>query len=197
MARFVMILLGLFLVSPAVGARSTAAEVRQVSRYCKQVDSYVREHPSAFVNLRRGSGVNNDGDGKWRRWPKARAAEAVDSNGDARLWRRDGKIVFVTFLLQSGSRDWALYVSNYYRLDGTLAKIESELRTFYGNVSVERDWLYRPDGSLISFKARCFKLPGREPAQLDDNFIDIPVPLYPTVAHLPFQSLLRQSAAPN
>ena len=190
-ARFVTPLLGLLLVSSPVLARTTRVEVQLIDRYCKEVDRYVRAHPSAFVNVRQGSGVNNAGNGKWRRWPKARSAEAVDSNGDARLWRRNGKIIFVTFLFQSGSRDWALYVNNYYRPDGTIAKIDSELRTFYGDVSVERDWLYRPDGSLVSFDARCFKLSGHEPAQIDDNFIDKSVPLYQTVAHLPFQRLLR------
>ncbi|MDT7602866.1 MAG: hypothetical protein QOF61_863, partial [Acidobacteriota bacterium] len=86
------------------------------------------------------------------------------------------------------------FILYYFRADGTLAKIESTLNTFYGHVTARREKHFDASGKLLRQTEHFYKLgttrkepnPYGEP----DKFIDEPTPLYKRVSDLPFSHLL-------
>ena len=182
-------LAALVTVAPATGSPGDVSSIRS---YRSKVDAYVRLHKDSFDAVRKDRGPLNDGNGRWQRWPVSSRYDQLDSDAGARIWRRNGVVTLVVFTIQSDSRDWALFASHYYRPDGSLAMLESTLNTFAGEVTVERDWYYAADGSVLDFKSRCYRLGTRERLRPCGDFYDVPVPVYPTVTKLPFHHLLRR-----
>jgi hypothetical protein len=107
----------------------------------------------------------------------------------AYIWSRKGNVVAVGFTFQSGSRDWAHFVTYYFREDGTLAKIHSRLNTFYGGVTAIRDQYYGSNGRLLKTTARFLDMQTQKPKK-NPSFQDEPTPVYLNVRKLPFFKLL-------
>ncbi|HKC62199.1 MAG TPA: hypothetical protein VKB86_01115, partial [Pyrinomonadaceae bacterium] len=93
----------------------------------------------------------------------------------------------------SGSRDWAQFVMYYFREDGTLAKIDSRLNTFYGNLTIKRIQYYDANGKPLKSSVQYFDLQTQKRKRnvRSGDFMDQPAPVYPKVSSLPFYNLLR------
>ncbi len=81
-------------------------------------------------------------------WKRGKAGDD-DPGDDAAVYRVDGKISVVKMAISSESGDWALAVEYYFRTDGSLAFVFSELRTLYGNVREERRLYFSPAGTRL------------------------------------------------
>src|SRR5207247_2086829 len=79
---------------------------------------------------------------KWQKFVSVNALEEFEETtalySIAYNWRRNGKIIETNFTNSSESGDWAMYINHCYRPDGTLARVTSELRTFYGDYIITR-----------------------------------------------------------
>jgi hypothetical protein len=165
-----------------------ATELAAINAYVKQVDRFMKRNDKRS----RTFGDMGDEQRQWREF-KGGVAEGETDPADldevAYVWLRKGKVVAVAFTFQSGSRDWAHFVTHYFREDGTLAKLHSRLNTFYGNVSAIRDKYYSGNGRLLRKTARYLDIETHKPKK-NPNFHDEPIPVYLSVRRLPFYTLL-------
>lgn len=133
---------------------------------------------------------------QWRKFASTaelkKAAESAEANLEQQVyvWTEGGKVIAANFTLQSESGDWALYPIYCFRENGTIAEISSELRTFYGEMLVRRDWKFDSNGRLLESKEKFLDLKTESPKKPDEEFVDEETPLYHKVSDLPFLSLL-------
>jgi hypothetical protein len=162
-------------------------EIRTIDRYVKQLTSYV-ETPSATLEIY--ADVSKTTKPRWRKFRSEKSLEGFRKSNDvyeiAYVWRKNGRVVVVNFTFTSGSGDWAHYVFHRFRGDGSLAKVEAELRTFYGRMSVVRTYYYRRNGELITKRTKYSDMATGKPKKPGDDFYDNKVRIYKTTKRLPF-----------
>lgn len=129
---------------------------------------------------------------KWREFKTKREFDKFEGNPDesAYVWTRTGKVISAAFTFTSQSGDWAHLITYYFREDGSLAKIEAQLNTFYGDVSVVRNQYFNNAGARISNSERILDLKTQKPVKKPANYFDQPVTVFKNVADLPFYKLL-------
>jgi hypothetical protein len=171
------------------------AGIAAIEAYVRQMDAHVRRE------RRRGRlfGDTSDYTGQnarpgWQEFRSKRALERAEVYSAATVWTNGaGSPVVAEFSLSSPSGDWAQYNTYYYRDDGTLAKLYSELRTFMGDVIVIRDRFFDSKGKLLQEKTRYLDLQTRRPKKVAaDSFQDMPIEAYPRTSDLPFYALLKK-----
>ncbi len=174
-------------------------EVAAIESYSQQLDRSVRR--GAFKGRYFADVSSQEAENaqpQWREFNNKRALDRAWSDGktytSAIIWLKAGRTPVVTdFTLSSPSGDWKHDVTNYYRDDGTLAKTQAELRTFYGDVIVLRTRYYSPEGKLLSEKTRYLDLTTRKPKKVKEgDFMNQEPPVYAKTSSLPFYSLLQK-----
>jgi hypothetical protein len=145
--------------------------------------------------------VSSDGENQksqWREFESEAEREKADTgdnlNENAVVWSKDGAVVLASCTFQSPSRDWAHFVSYYFRADGTLAKVRARLNTFYGEMTVIRKRFYNPKGKLLSSSQQFLDLKTQKKKKPGAEFQDDSFPLYRTVRALPFYPMLGKQA---
>ena len=111
----------------------------------------------------------------------------------ASVWRDavTGSLV-VYFFNESPSGDWGHTVTMYYRPGGIIAKLDANLRTFYGRVSVERAKYFDSEGTLLKQTKTFRELESNKLIKKPNmDFIDEPLQCYMKVSELPFYKMLR------
>jgi len=187
-------------LTPALIAPQTRqAEIAAIESYARGLDRHMRRSARAARYFADTSSYERQN--ARARWQEFRTKAALD-----KAWR-DGKTytssnvwlnptgspVVALFTYSSPSGDWAQYVTNYYRSDGTLAKSSSELRTFMGELIVIRERLYDARGKLIREQTRYLDLKTRKPRRVrEGDFMDREAPLYAKTGELPFYNLLKK-----
>jgi hypothetical protein len=181
---------------------SVSSGIAKIEAYCAQLDQYVKSNPKAgriFADV--ASGMSNQSS-KWREFSSEDEREQADDgdnlNQNAIVWLKDDVIAIASCTFQSPSRDWAHYVGYYFRNDGTLAKTDSTLITFYGHVKVVRSSLYDKKGQVLKSSVQYLSLDGKKvkkPDAKDEEFVDEPIPLYHRSQDLPFYNLLKKTTA--
>ena len=175
------------------------AAVRSIDGYTREVDRYVSRHQGEcriFANV--AANKTKEKEDRWREFKTQDARNKADAgdnlNENADVCFKDGKVAAAHFMFQSPSRDWAHFVLYYFRADGTLAKLESTLNTFYGHVTARREKYFDAHGKLLQQTEHFYKLgtTRKEPKPRggSDEFIDEPIPIYQKVSDLPFSNLL-------
>jgi hypothetical protein len=143
------------------------------------------------------SGDDESSTPKWRRFASEKDLndfrDKTETYAIAYNWRRGRKLVQSNFTLFSPSGDWAQYDFYSFRADGTLAKIESELRTFYGDLIVLRDFYFDARGELLRRTVRYRDLNTKRPVAKPngEDFQTSDVIVYKTVRRLPFSALIK------
>lgn len=175
------------------------AEIRQIDKYCKSVDKLSERSTSAHLVF---ADVSQNRKAKWRQFKSERALENFRENTEtysiAYNWLKNRKIVRSNFTLFSGSGDWAQYVYHHFRPDGTLAKAESELRTFHGDMIVTQIFYFDRKGRTLEKTLRYADLKNQKLAKPNDEFIDAhsdflkEVNYYKKTTKLPFSHLLAK-----
>ncbi|MFV0387250.1 MAG: hypothetical protein ACK5NT_00725 [Pyrinomonadaceae bacterium] len=125
----------------------------------------------------------------WRSFKTREEFNAVNDTSpaysSAEIWKIAGKIARAEFTYTSPSGDWVHYVTYTFRKNGGSAIVASELRTFYGNVSVKRTKLFDENGNLLKACEEIRELGSNKPLTLDEDFVDNEVPVYKNVSELP------------
>jgi hypothetical protein len=178
------------------------AEIGRIDAYCKTIDAFVKKNKSPHLVFADASGDNENDKPEWRKFASQKALEKFRETTEtytiAYNWEKNGKIVHSNFTLSSPSGDWAKYVYHYFREDGSLAKAESELRTFYGNFIVIQDLYFDRKGAVLKKTLRYLDLKTQKPKKPSeddilnngDNFKR--ADYYGKTSKLPFASLLKK-----
>jgi hypothetical protein len=183
---------------------SKKAEIRRIDAYCKTIDAFVKKYKSPHLVFADVSDDNEDKP-KWKKYNSEKefekARETVESYDIAYVWRKTGKIIMTNFTLSSPSGDWAKFIYHYFREDGTLAKVESQLNTFYGNFSVVRDIYFDRKGKVLKKTLKYLDLETQKPKKpgkddILDNGNNIEEFYYKKTSNLPFAALLRKKRKP-
>jgi hypothetical protein len=136
---------------------------------------------------------------EWKRFDSEKALEKYrEEKGEtysiAYNWKRQGKLIATNFTDFSPSGDWSQYTFHYFREDGSLAKVEAELRTFYGDYIALRNYYYNDKGKQIKQTTRYLDLNTNKPKKPSKNMMDpnsFKPEIYKTVDKLPFASLVK------
>jgi hypothetical protein len=180
-------------VSAQIGEK---AEIKRIDAYCKTLDSFVKKYKSPHLVFADVSDYNQN-KSLWRKYNSEKefekAREKVESYDTAYVWRKNNKVVMANLTLSSPSGDWAHYIYHYFREDGTLAKIEARLNTFYGNMTVLRWFYFNRKGSLLRKTTKYLDLETQKPKKAgEQDFNDNEVKIFKKTSKLPFNSLLRK-----
>lgn len=174
-------------------------DAASIEIYARGLDGYVKRNARAARYF--ADTASYETENAPARWQEFRTKAALDDawqNGktytSSNVWfSQTGEPVVALFTFSSPSGDWAQYMTNYYRKDGTLAKSSAELRTFMGDIIRINDRLYDDKGKLIKEQTRFLDLKARRPKRVNkDQFMDVEAPLYKSASALPFHNLLRK-----
>ena len=185
--------------------QGTNAQTRQ-ARAAKQIDSYARSIERIIDGRKRPDLVfadtasYDDGKVKWHKFVSIKELEKyrekTETYSIAYSWKRNGRIVATNFTLFSPSGDWAKYVMHYFRGDGSLAKVTSELRTFYGDFVMTRTEYFDPAGRRLKTGTEYRDLKTKKPKKptkdmLAENPMANSDDHYKRVRDLPFAKLVK------
>ena len=122
--------------------------------------------------------------------PKSWHVAAEPQDGDyaaAWVYRVAGNIRKVALSVSDESGDWALYVIYCFREDGSIARREEHLRTFFGKVIRDRVLTYNCKGTVLKETVKFEGMNHKHLKSAPDDFYPRDAPEYPTVAALPFK----------
>ena len=167
----------------------TAPRIVAVEKYTDELDSYAKLNPQArrfFVNTSETQPGN---------WQEVGGEKEIENKSSAVVWMKNGKAVIA--LLSSQAMETSQKVTYYFRDNGTLAKIHSEMFIKAGNMDAVRDRSYDPKTFAILIRdfSRCFNFetsqakPCGDAATLEAKAI----PVYMKTTELPFYALLKKS----
>lgn len=179
-------------------AQAKSAEVKSIDAYCKTVDTIRKKRKTPELVFADTAGMEDDKE-KWRSFASEKALdkfrEKTETYSIAYNWRKAGKIVASNFTLSSPSGDWVKYVYHYFREDGSLARVESELRTFYGDYRVVRVRYFDKNGKELHKTEKFLDLATKQPKKPESGGVmgDDPneVDYYLTTGKLPFAKLVK------
>ena len=177
------------------------AEIKRIEAYCKTIDTFVKRNKNPQFIFADISDYNDDSKAKWRKFSSEKALakfrETTETYSIAYNWRKNGKLIHSNFTLFSPSGDWTQYVYHYFRPDGTLAKVESDMRTFYGDMIVLETIYFDNKGKLLSKTKKYQDLTTQKPKKPSKDFLRDFGELksgedyFKKVSKLPFARLLR------
>jgi hypothetical protein len=199
--NIVLLVMAMAACQLAVYAQKKAGntDIKSIDAYCKSVDAARSRRKAQLVVFADTSDYAAEGDPKWRRFASEKALdkfrETTETYTIALNWEQNGRIVASNITLFSPSGDWAKYVYQYFRPDGSLARAESEVRTFHGEyIAIQRVY-FDPRGKLIRTTTRYQDLFSKKPRKWDPNWGDQStafgdVDYYKSTSKLPFAHLL-------
>lgn len=166
----------------------TAPRIVAVEKYTEELDSYAKLNPQArrfFVNTSETQTGN---------WQEVAGEKEIENKASAIVWMKNDKAVIA--LLSSQAMESSQKVTYYFRDNGTLAKVHSELFIKAGNMEAVRDRSYDPKTFAILIRdfSRCFNFetsqvkPCGDAAALEAKAI----PIYMKTTELPFYALLKK-----
>lgn len=173
------------------------AEIKRIDAYSKRLDALSEKAVEPDVVFADASDYNEKKP-KWRRYSSRKefekARETSEFHNIAFVWRKNGRIVLANFTFDSPSGDWAHFVYHYFREDGTLAKVEAQLNTFNGNMTVLRNFYFDRNGKLLRKTTKYLDLETKKPKNLKEvgDFYDNEVKIFKKTVNLPFASRLRK-----
>jgi hypothetical protein len=175
------------------------AEITSVDAYCKGIDALTKKAKRPdLIFADTSDNTDQNSKPKWRKFPSEKSLEKFREKSEtysiAFNWRRDGKIVASNFTNFSGSGDWAMYIYHCYRVNGKLARVRSELRTFYGDYIVTQTRYFNTRQKQISKTVKYQDLTSHKPKEAshenDRYFTNDDI--FKTTAKLPFADLITK-----
>jgi hypothetical protein len=178
------------------------AEIKRIDAYSKTVDTFVGKNKSPHLIFADASDYSENSKPDWRKFASERVLEKFRETTEtytiAYNWLRKGKLIKANFTLFSPSGDWAQYVYHYFREDGTLAKAESEMRTFNGDLIVIQDFYIDAKGKLLKKTVKYLDLQTQKPIKPTKEFLENNASFindaeyFKKTSRLPFAALLRE-----
>jgi|GEM_PF-1732611 len=171
--------------------KRNTVELTALASYTKSIDQFTKRHPGKMRIFGIIPGEEDKPD-KWAEFQTVRQEVQANLEDSAHVWARERNVVVARFSFTSSSGDWYHFVDYYFRADGTLVKIHTQLNTFAGpdgGISVVCDKFYSSGGKLLHTLTRYLDLKSQTPRKRVE-FMDQPIPDYKTVRDLPFYKLL-------
>jgi hypothetical protein len=185
-------------LAAGVLAQENLTTVKEIDTYCNKIDAAVKrrkEPDRVFAD----SASETSKHEKWKSFASTKALEKFRKRQEvytiAFNWLSGGKVVRSNFTLSSPSGDWAKYVYHWFRADGTLAREESEYRTFMGDFIVIRRRYFDSKGRHLKSSVRFLDLTTGKPKDASEGVMgDDPkeVDYYKKTSELPFAHLLKK-----
>ena len=187
----------LILISLNCAALSQNRAIHQIDAYVKVVESFAKRRGPQLVfadvadfELQRPN---------WKKFNSVKLLEKYREGNDvydsANNWLKNNKLVLSAITLSSPSGDWAKYLRLYYREDGSLAKADSELRTFHGGVIVQQGLYFDRKGKLLKKTLDVFDLATKKRKKPDSSYLSDDQAdddrFYRTTKKLPFAHLIK------
>lgn len=188
-----VILLG---ISAAAQTKPTAA-TRAIDKYVSSIRQWVdsRKEPDLVMADAADADAEKP---EWKRFdsPVAleKAREEKETYTIAFNWKKNGKIVASNFTYFSPSGDWSQYVYHFFREDGTLARVDAELRTFMDDCVIKQRFYFNGTGKRLRKTLSYFDLNTDKPKKRCLGASALKFEYSPTVAKLPFPALAGRSA---
>jgi hypothetical protein len=185
---FFSVLFSLLAFPAALVFAQTAAAVKRLDAESRRIDAFAKKNRRAALVF---ADVSPTEKPEWRRFASEAALEKFRETTEtytiALVWRRQARVVNAVFTLFSESGDWARYDSHYFRADGSVAKVSSELRTFYGDLIILRDFYFDRRGRLLKKTVRYRDLNTKKPVKKPaGDYYDNEIAIYKTTKKLPF-----------
>ena len=197
--RFLAVLACLVFSFVSIPAQS-AKQVKQIDAYRGQLDTFINRNKNRHPVFADVSDYRKDEQAVWKKYGSVdsfkRASKDLESYQIADLWERNERIVVADFSYFTPSGDWAQFAKHYYREDGTLAKVESQLNVFglEGLISVYRNLYFDQKGKLLRKTAKYYDHEAKEWRKADQvHFMDRQLEIYKTTKELPFAALLNKA----
>jgi hypothetical protein len=198
MSRYPILIFVVLMVSLTTAQTKSSTEVRRIDALAKSIDRVAKRSKKLVV----ADTANFDEDKtKWQLFDSEDALEKFRDKTEtytiAYSWKHSGRVIASNFTLFSPSGDWTKYVLHYFRTDGSVGLVRSELRTFYGEFIVKDDRYFDPRGRLIKRTRKYFDLTTGKPKRptnemREDNSSFYRVDYFKKAGDLPFAKLLAQ-----
>lgn len=196
-----VLLIEAFIVSAAFVANAqngAKAEVKSIDAYCKTVDA-IRTRSKLPSSIFADTSDIDVTKPKWRAFSSEKALEDFREDSEtytiAYNWRNRGKIVASNFTHFSPSGDWVKYVYHCFRANGTLARVETDYRTFKGDFKVVRKRYFDRFARRINMSVKYLDLQTDKPKNADSGVLGDDgneVDYYLKTSKLPFGRLLKK-----
>jgi hypothetical protein len=175
-------------------AGQTDKLVKPIEAYARKIEAFVKSEGKPHVIVADVSDYNKSDKAVWKKYTSEdeleKARETEESYTIAYNWKKDGKLVATNFTYSSPSGDWAEYVYYIFREDGSTARAERELRTFMGDLIVNRIYIYDEKGKLLKQTKTFRDLETQKPVKPTDDFQDMEMEIYKSKDNLPFIEIL-------
>ena len=198
MSLYPILIFVVLMVSLTTAQTKSSTEVRRIDALAKSIDRVAKRSKKLVV----ADTANFDEDKtKWQLFDSEDALEKFRDKTEtytiAYSWKHSGRVIASNFTLFSPSGDWTKYVLHYFRTDGSVGLVRSELRTFYGEFIVKDDRYFDPRGRLIKRTRKYFDLTTGKPKRptnemREDNSSFYRVDYFKKAGDLPFAKLLAQ-----
>ena len=197
---FVLLLIAVGLTAVGNAQTSKAAEIKAIDKYCSSIDTIVKKSKGPELVFADTKDYNAERS-MWRKFASEKALEKFrernESYSIAYVWRKAGKVALINFTDFSPSGDWAEYTYTYYRADGTLARAETELRTFQGDFIVIHRRYYDRRGRFLKKTSKYLDLQTKKPKKPTDEIATEEkgwtwANIHMTTAKLPFAKLIKK-----
>lgn len=182
-----------------VAAISIAAQKKPVTKVntVVAIDKYVKtlnniEKKSKEPDIVAADTSDADSDKPvWKKFVSVKALEKAREEKEtytiAYNWKSNGKIVVSNFTYFSPSGDWSQYVYNYFREDGSLARVDSELRTFMDDCVISQKYYFNSKGTRIKKTLAYFDLKTDKPKKRCLGADALKFDFFRSVGKLPFK----------
>jgi hypothetical protein len=199
MSKYKTTVLLIIAIVAGASAQAKPAEIKKIDVLVRTIDRITRGDKIVVADT--ADFDQNKAD--WKLFESENALDKFRESSEtytiAFNWRRDGKIAASNFTLFSPSGDWTKYVFHYFRPDGSLAMVRSELRTFFGEFIVKEDRYFDKRGQLLRKTIKYYDLESGKPKKptkemRDDNPSLYKVDYFTNVNKLPFAKLLSQES---
>lgn len=190
---------------PVLGDRANAQTAKQnavksINTYCKSVDSILKRAKSANPIFADTKDYNSEEKPKWKKFTSEGALETFRNRNETYTisynWRKNGRIVQSNFTYFSPSGDWAQYVFHCFRPDGSIAKVESDYRTFNEDVIVLQSIFFDTKGRIINKTVQFKDLQSKKTKKVSAEYLKnnkelLEFDYYKKTSRLPFAALLK------
>jgi hypothetical protein len=199
--RLIFILCFALSVLPVFAQTRKNAEIKRIDAYVKTLDRFVGKKKPHLI-FADTSDYNEGSRPKWRKFASEAALEKFREGSEtytiAYNWLQNGRLVKSNFTLFSPSGDWTEYVYHDFRADGTLAHVQSEMRTFNGDLIIIQDFYFDRRGTLLKKTVKYRDLQTQKAIKPTAEFLknragsSADVEYYKKVGKLPFAALLKK-----
>jgi hypothetical protein len=201
MKKIFLLLVIPILCGAAFAQKANTTEVKTIDAYVKKVDAYVKSHKNPNLVFADTADIEEK-NSKWKKFASDKALDDYRKKSETYeicyAWQQSGNLTEASGTMFSPSGDWVQYIYHYFREDGTVAKVESDFRSFNGDIIIERSLYYDKKGKQIKtttqyrdLKTRKFKKPDSAAGFASSmNKFDV----YKTTKKLPFAHLIATKA---